>query len=245
MTDDNDSPPGAVLWEETIPGGGHWSGVVRRGVALRLTDLRGRANAAMLVFNHEERFERYNMPDTLKSQHTAFLTRGNVLHSDMGRAMASVIADTCGWHDTICGVMDDAALAGRYGARRYQEHRNGMTRSGREGFLKELARSGLGGRDLHANVNWFSKLVADGDGALHFDTGHRAPGQYVDLRFDMDALVVISTCPHPLDPATVWDPAPVGVAAWRCGLAGPDDACRLHRPENGRALTNTERYFAH
>lgn len=241
---ENETTPGEMLWEETIPGGCHWSGVVRRGVALRLVDIEGRANVSMLIFNHEDRFERYNMPDTLKAQHTACLKRGNVLYSDMGRAMASIVGDTCGWHDTVCGVMDDATLASRYGVRGYASHRNDMTRSGREGFLKELSRNGLGRRDLHANVNWFSRIVADEAGALRFDASHRAPGQYVDLRFDMHALVVVSTCPHPLDLSTQWSPSPVRMAAWRCGLAGADDFCRNFRPENGRAFTNTARYFA-
>ena len=244
MTTNADTPPGEVLWEETIPGGCHWSGVVRRGVALRLTDLEGGANGAMLLFNHEERVERYNMPDTLKAQHTACLARGNALFTDMGRVIASVLSDTCGWHDTVCGVMDDATLEVRWGRRRYQEHRNDMTRSGREGFLKELARHGLGRRDLHANVNWFSKARADDDGGLHFDTAHRAAGQRVDLRFDMHALVVLSTCPHPLDDAPHWSPRPLRITAWRCGNAGADDPCRVHRPENGRAFINTERYYA-
>ncbi|MBI1397912.1 MAG: DUF1989 domain-containing protein [Betaproteobacteria bacterium] len=238
MTADKD-----ILWEETVPGGCHWSGVIRRGTALTLTDVEGRANLAMLLFNHEERFERYNMPDTLKAQHTAFLTHGNVLYTDMGRALASVMADTCGWHDTVCGVMDDATLEMRFGRRAYQDYRNGMTRSGREGFLKELERNGLGRRDLHANVNWFSKIVTDAEGGLHFEASHREPGQRIDLRFDMHALVVLSACPHPLDPATQWEPAPVKLTAWRCGVAGRDDRCRNHRPENQRAFVNTERYF--
>jgi urea carboxylase-associated protein 2 len=244
MTTTSAAPPGEVLWEETIPGGCHWSGVVRRGVALRLTDLEGGANGAMLLYNHEERFERYNMPDTLKGQHIVSLRKGAVLVTDMGRVIASLIEDTCGWHDTVCGVMDDAALDQRYGARAYATHRNDMTRSGKEGFLKELTRLGLGRRDLHANVNWFSKVRTDEAGALHFDTAHRAPGQFVDLRFDMHALVVVSTCPHPLDSATAWAPKPMKLTAWRCGLAPADDLCRKFRPENGRAFTNTERYFA-
>lgn len=236
--------PGPVLWEETIPGGCHWSGVIRRGVALRLTDIEGGTNGAMLLFNHEERVERYNMPDTLKGQHTAFLTRGNVLYTDMGHAIASVVDDTCGWHDTICGVMDDATLAARYGARPYGQYRNAMTRSGKEGFLKELGRHGMNRRDLHANVNWFSKVVADAAGDLHFVAGHSSPGSHVDLRFDLHALVVISTCMHPLDPATQWNPKPLKLTAWRCGVAAADDPCRNHRPENQRAFLNNERYFA-
>ncbi len=235
---------GPLLWEELVPGACHWSGVVRRGVALRLTDLNGGANCAMLIFNHEERVERYNMPDTLKAQHTAFLSQGKVLMTDMGRVICSVIEDTCGWHDTICGVMDDKTLEGRFGEKRYQAHRNDMHRSGKEGLLKELGRVGLGKRDLHANANWFSKVSADETGELHFAPNHCAPGSYVDLRFDMNAFVAVSTCMHPLDPRPQWDPRPVEITAWRCGLAGADDPCRNARAENQRAFINTERYYA-
>ena len=99
------SSPEPVLWEETVPGGGHWSGVVRRGTALRLTDLEGGANVSTLFFNFEELERRYNMPDTLKAQHTAYLTRGHVCYSDMGRVLCSITADTVGWHDTVCGLL--------------------------------------------------------------------------------------------------------------------------------------------
>ena len=97
-TDDDDrfvaQPPGPVLWEDLIPAGCHWSGVIRRGVTLRLTDLEGGANCAALFYNFEEKTERYNMPDTLKAQHTAFLTAGHVCYSDMGRVLCSITADT-------------------------------------------------------------------------------------------------------------------------------------------------------
>ena len=53
--------PELVLWEELIPGGAHWSGVLRRGNSLRFTDLHGKANVSMLLFNQEEKTERYNI----------------------------------------------------------------------------------------------------------------------------------------------------------------------------------------
>ncbi len=81
----SDRSPGKLLWEEHLHSGAHWSGVARRGTRLRLTDLEGGANVAALLYNYEEKLERYNMADTLKAQHTAFLTRGNVCYSDMGR----------------------------------------------------------------------------------------------------------------------------------------------------------------
>ena len=235
--------PDLTLWEECVPGGAHWSGVLRRGNTLRLTDLHGAANVSMLLFNQEEKTERYNMPDTLKAQHTAFLTQGHVCYSDMGRVLCSVADDSCGWHDTVCGVLDASGLKGKYGEARYQAHRNGMYRNGLDGLLIELGKWGLGKRDVVANLNFFSKVMTDGTGALHFDTSHRESGQFVDLRFEMNVLVVFATAPHPFDPRPTYDPKAVQLTAWRSGTAGADDRCRLSCAENGRGFINTERYF--
>lgn len=236
-------PAGPVLWEETLPGGAHWSGVMRRGTALRFTDLEGGANVSALFWNFEEKSERYNMPDTLKAQHTAYLTRGHCGFSDMGRVLFSIVGDAAGWHDTVCGTIDDAAMAERFGVRRFQEHRNAMHRSGREGLLKEMGRWGLSKRDLHANVNFFSKVTADADGNLALQAP-AAPGAHVDLRFDMDVLVALSAAPHPFAGPGEYRPRPVRMTAWRAGIAGADDYCRNFRGENQRAFANTARYFA-
>jgi urea carboxylase-associated protein 2 len=235
--------PDRVLWEESLPGGCHWSGILRRGNTLRLTDLSGSANVAALFFNQEEKTERYNMPDTLKAQHTAFLTTGHVCYSDMGRVLCSIPEDTCGWHDTFSGVLDAEGVRKKYGEARYQEHRNGMFRSAQDGLLVELNKWGLGRRDVGANVNFFSKATADAEGKLQFDTRHRQPGQQVDLRFEMNVLVVLSAAPHPLDPAPLYAPGPVTLTAWRSGTAGASDVCRLSCPENDRGFINTERWF--
>jgi urea carboxylase-associated protein 2 len=232
-----------VLWEETMPGGTHWSGLVRRGNTLRFTDLEGKANLSALFFNQEEKTERYNMPDTLKAQHTAFLTRGHACYSDMGRVLCSIPEDSCGWHDTVCGVLDAATLQAKYGEANYQQHRNEMFRNGLDGFLVELNKWGLGRRDVGPSVNFFSKAAADLEGKLQFDTAHRKPAQYVDVRFEMNVLVVLSAAPHPLDPATAYAPGPVKLTAWRSGTAGANDVCRLSCTENDRGFINTERWF--
>jgi uncharacterized protein len=236
-------PPGPILWEETMPGGAHWSGLIRRGVTLRLTALGVGGNVSALLYNHEDRSERYNMPDTLKAQHTGYLTKGHVCYSDMGRVLCSITADTAGWNDTVCGASDDALIAAKYGVRRYQEHRNAMYRSAREGFIKELAKWGLGRRDMTASINFFSKVTADDEGKLNFQRNHAQPGDFVDLRFEMHALVVLSTSIHPLDTREAYDPQAVQLTAWRSGIAPVDDLCRNACAENQRGFVNTERYF--
>jgi uncharacterized protein YcgI (DUF1989 family) len=118
-----------------------------------------------------------------------------------------------------------------------------MHRSGQDGLVVELNKWGLGRRDLNANVNFFSKVVADASGKLGFVTEHRQPGQYVDLRFEMNVLVLLSAAPHPLDPNPSYAPGLVQLTAWRSGTAGATDPCRLSCPENGRGFINTERWF--
>ena len=232
-----------LLWEETLPGGHHWSGRLRRGTALRLTDVQGGANLSALFYNAEQPLERYNMPDTLKSQHTAFLTAGYVCQSDMGRVLCAITADTVGWHDTWCGVGDAALVRARYGEQRYQEQRNAMFRNGRDGMLIELAKWGLGVRDLVPNINFFSKVVPDEAGALRYVPAHSAAGGTVDLRFEMDTLVVLSAAPHPLDTRAVYAPSDVVLTAYRADAVAMDDPCRTQCAQNGRAFTNTERYL--
>lgn len=236
--------PALVMWEEVVPGGGHWSGVLRRGTALRLTDLEGGANVALVLYNQDEKLERYNLADTLKAQHTARLTRGHVCYSDMGRVLCSFVEDSVGWHDPIGGVSTAASIARKYGIARFQEHRNGMYRNGRDGLLVELAKYGLGKRDLAGNVNLFSKVVADEGGTLRYVPGNSRAGDFVDLRFEMNVLLALSSAPHPLDPSPTYAPKPVRLTAWRVGTPTPDDLCRNACPENQRGFRNTEILFA-
>ena len=238
-----DLAPASVLWSELFPGGGHWSYKVRRGTTLRFIDLEGGANVAVLLYRADERLERLNIPDTLKAQHTAHLTAGNVLYSDMGNVMASITADTVGWHDPLCGVSDADSLRARFGEKRYQEHRNAMYRNGKDSLLVEIGKWGLGLRDLIPNLNLFSRVAVDANGRFQFVPKNSRKNDYVELRFEMDTLVALSTAPHPLDPNPEYAPKKVGIVAWDSGTASADDRCRLSCPENQRGFYNTERIY--
>jgi uncharacterized protein len=233
-----------MQWEEEILGGSHWSGVLRRGSRLRLIARGDDANLAALFYNREQPLERYNMADTLKAQHTAHLTSGCVCYSDMGRILCSITADTCGWHDPLCGLTDDAGIAAKYGDTDFQQHRNARFISGRQAMLVELGKYGLGERDLVANINFFSKLLVDEQGGMRLAPGHSRAGQYVDLRFEMDTIVLLHAGPHPLAPAGRYAPAGVGLEMSPAPQVAADDICRVRCPENARGFINTERYSA-
>lgn len=156
------TPAPGVLFEDVVREGATWSHVLKRGTALRITDTLGGANVGALFYNAENPTERYNMPDTLKAQHTAHLTAGDVLFSDMGRILCSIVDDTVEWHDPLSGCSDADLVEKKYGEGRYQEQRNGFFRNAQEEFLIELAKYGLGARDMTAPLNFFSKVVEIG-----------------------------------------------------------------------------------
>jgi urea carboxylase-associated protein 2 len=231
------------LFDEMIQPGATWSHILKRGTSLRITDIEGGGNVGSVFYNADNPTERYNMPDTLKAQHTAHLTRGNVLYSDMGRILCSITADTAGWHDPLSGSGNEALVAAKYGEARYQAHRNACHKNAYDGFLIELAKYGLGPRDTAAPVNFFSKVVVDESGDMRFVCPHSRRGDYVELRAEMNVLVILNTCQHPMDPNRQYAPKPVHVAIRRVSAPGPADPCRLSRPENERGFVLTERYF--
>lgn len=226
-----------------LSGAGMWSRIIGRHKTLRLTDLEGGANVGMLLYHATERHERYNMPDTLKGQHIFYLRAPYCVHSDMGRLFASITEDTVGWHDTVCGASDARLVQAKYGEKTFQAARNDFHRNGRECFLIELAKWGLGERDLVPNLNWFSKVVSDDDGKLSFVSGHSKSGDHIDLRFDMDTLVVLNTCQHPLDPDPVYHPRRVKLEVFNTPPPALDDPSFTVRPENARAHRNTDDFY--
>jgi urea carboxylase-associated protein 2 len=231
------------LYEEILPPGGMWSMRLRRGHRLSLTTQAAGANVSALFYNAEMPLDRLNVPDTLKALHTAKIHRGHVLMTDMGRAVASLVEDSLGWHDPLGGLIDAALVEEKFGRRTYQEARNDFYRNGRDNFLVELSKYGLGEPDLVANVNFFSKVVADEEGRLSFIPGHAPAGTSLTLRADLDAIAILANVPHPMHPPGAYPAAPVQLTLHPGSPAGATDFCRQFRPECDRALQLSERYF--
>lgn len=216
--------------------------LIRRGVALSLTDVTGFGNVGMLLYNPENYLERINLPDTLKCQHTFKITTGHCIYSDMGRIFCSVIEDSCGWHDAASGTCNADLVRSKWGASSYQQARNDYLRNGRDSFLIELAKYGLGKRDLAGNMNWFSRVTVDGEGSLKLDRTPN-PGARVVLRFEMNTVVVLHTCPHPLDESESYPRGDIDYELYTVPPPAEDDLCRTSRPENERGFKNNELYL--
>lgn len=226
--------PALITWDEVIPGGAYWSRVIKRGTTLRIVAPEGSRGVAFLCYNADNAIERYNAADTAKIQFNAFLKKGMLLYSDMGRVLFSITEDTCGLHDTLGGCSNLAANA-KYG--------EGDYKNSRDNFLLALIKRNMGKKDIMPNLNLFTRIAVDPDGNLSWAEKTAQPGDFIDLRAEMNVLVVLSNCPHPLDPSPTYDAKPIRAIVWNAPVSTADDPIRTDRPTAVRGFQNTDAYL--
>ncbi|MFJ5613555.1 urea amidolyase associated protein UAAP1 [Streptomyces sp. NPDC093221] len=230
--------PEGLLWSETVAGGGYTHKVLARGSELRLADPTGDACAHVLLFVDGRPWERLNAADTVKVQWNAYLGAGRLLLSDQGRVLASLVSDTSGRHDTLCGTSSAARNTARYGDGSAQ----GRSPAGRELFLLAAAKNGLGARDLPPSLSFFQGLRVEPDGALEF-IGSAGPGTSVTLRAEQPLTVLLANVPHPLDPRPAYTCGPLEVRARPGAATAPGDPLWDATPEGRRAFLNTAEHL--
>jgi uncharacterized protein len=205
--------PGRVVDDRVLAPGAEWAGLVRAGQVLRIVDLEGRQAVDFLCYRADDPSERYNAADTMKVAGTIFLTTGHGLYSDLGRRLFTIVADTCGRHDTIGGCCSAESNRLRYGV--------DGTPNCRDNFLRALARFGLGKKDIVANVNFFMNVPVEADGAMAIADGYSKAGDHVDLRADTDVLVAVSNCPQVHNPCNGGRPTPIRLVTYEPPASGP------------------------
>ena len=232
-----------TLWTEILPGGHHWSGRIQKGAILQFKALGANANVSLFCVNAEDKLERYNMPDSLKGQHTAFLSTGHVLYSDLGRVMASIVKDEHGWNDALCAPSTKVQIEKQFGTKTFQDARNDMYRNGRDSLLLEMTKFGLSTQDLSATVNLFSKVAPNDAGELSYVASDHT-NEIIELRFEMDCLLFLSAAPHALDNSAEYQPADIQLSLFKANTLAETDICRDSCPQNQRAFQNNNRYYA-
>jgi urea carboxylase-associated protein 1 len=206
----SDLDPATAVFSHVHPAGEPWAHTLKRGQVLRIVDLEGNQAVDTIFYNANDTAESYSVTDTLQHQGSVYLGTRSVLYSNLGRPMMTVVADTCGRHDTLGG-----ACAAESNIVRYSPDKKFM-HSCRDNFLIALARAdnGMGKRDLAANINFFMNVPVTPDGGLSFEDGLSSPGKYVELRAEMDVLVLVSNCPQLNNPCNAYNPTPVRFVVW-------------------------------
>jgi hypothetical protein len=223
-----------IRHRESIPGGWYWTKLIRRGEALRIVNTSATPGVSLFAWNAQDTSERYNSADTVKIQWTSEIRKGRVLFSDMGRVLLSIIEDTCCAHDTIFGGSTPSSNARKYG--------DAGLRSTAENMLLAAGKHGLGARDLAPLITFFVP-VSIIDGAPTWRDSVLQSGDFVDLRTELDLIVAVSNCPHPLAPDAAFAPGDIECIVHRSAPAQSDDLCRTASPEAARGFENNATYL--
>jgi urea carboxylase-associated protein 1 len=199
-----------ACYDRVLPAGESWLHEVKRGQVFRILDLEGNQAVDTLFYNARDPEERYSAVDTIRAQDNLYLTAGTQLMSTEGNVLMTIVADTCGRHDTLGGACAAESNSVRYAIDKKYMH------SCRDSFLHALGHCGCGldKRDLTANVNFFMNVPVTPQGELTFADGISAPGKYVEMRAEMDVFVLISNCPQLNNPCNGYDPTPVQLLIW-------------------------------
>ena len=236
--------PENILLDEILPGGARWSKIIRRGDKIRITSNDGLASLSAMFYNADNTAERFNSADTVKIQHNAFFTKGKSLYSELGRILFSITDDTTdGLFDAIAGISNPRILKENFGDGVYGDFRNCYYKSDRENFLVELGKYGMGKRDMVPAINFFRKVdVVDGN-KLELSTKRAEHGSYIDLRAEMNVLLVLSNTPHVMEKGE-YNPSDVQLTLYKGSPVTEDDLCKNFSPQSQRAFINNARYFA-
>ena len=204
----------AAAYRSVVAAGDYWMHVVKRGETLRIVDLEGNQAADTLFFNADDPHERYSASDTIREQGNVFITAGTTILSDLCRPMLTVAADTVGRHDTLGGACATESNTVRYALEKKSMH------ACRDSYLLAVAENehfGLTKRDIGHNINFFMNVPVTSDGGLTFADGLSAPGKYVELKAEMNVIVLISNCPQLNNPCNAYNPTPIEVLIWTEG----------------------------
>lgn len=228
------APIAAPIHVETIPGGWYWSTALKAGDTIRIAQDHGPSAVSLIAWSSADTSERLNLPDTVKVQWTTAIARGRVLFTDMGRVLFSVTEAASTAHDALVGGSTAASNAARYA---------GDQRNTRDNFILVAGKLGLDRRDIPSALTLFAPMRVDADGNFVWRDELRVAGDYVELRAEMDLIIALSNCPHPLDPDPDYAPRPVTVTRFRAPVAA-DDLCRTATAEAVRGFENNAMQLA-
>jgi uncharacterized protein len=206
--------PEQAIFAEDVRAGDSFVYEIKRGQFVRIVDLEGNQAVDTLFYNSQDYSDRYSAQDTIRDQQNIYLTTGTKLISSARNVLLTIVADTCGRHDTLGGACSTESNMVRYAIEKRFMH------ACRQSFLKgaidwsDKTGREFGKRDLTANINFFMNVPVTPAGKLTFEDGVSDAGKYVELRAEMDTLIVISNCPQLNNPCNAYNPTPVRVLIW-------------------------------
>ena len=203
--------PQSAIFDQVLEAGLGFTHTLEPGQIFRIVDLEGNQAVDTLFYNAKDPSDRYSAADTIREQGNVYLSTGTRILSSEGNTLLTIVADTCGRHDTLGGACATESNTVRYSLEKRCMH------ACRDSWMLAVAEHpefGISKRDITHNINFFMNVPVTADGGLTFEDGISAPGKYVELKAKMDIVMLISNCPQLNNPCNGYNPTPIEVIVW-------------------------------
>ena len=161
---------------------------LKRGQVLRVIDPEGEQVSDVVAFAREDHSERLSSGRSFDYNNTIYLTTGHVLYSNRSNSMLSILEDRVGKHDFLLTPCSPETFELLY------ENHEGYHPSCLENLTTSLQRFGIVQDDIPTAFNAFMNVDILPTGELKIGPPLSKPGDFVDLRAEMDLIVGITAC---------------------------------------------------
>jgi uncharacterized protein YcgI (DUF1989 family) len=194
-----------TLLEKVIPAREYTSLILHRGEILRVIDLEGKQVADLVATNAADKSEKLSCVYSNLLNGTWKLTKGHILYSNRARPMISIKEDKVGLHYSGGGFCSEEINFLRFKVRNTRNCAENLTLAFRpHGILREDF-------DFDSCFNIFMNLTFQPDGSMKLQEPLSKPGDYIDLKSEMDCIIAISNCPQDRNPCNGFNPTPLQI----------------------------------
>lgn len=179
--------------QATIPARRGVAQRIARGRTIRVINTHGSQVVDTWAFMADDPREFMSMEHTRPTLEKIIPEVGDTLVTNRRRPILSIITDTTpGIHDTLVAACDRHRYE-MLGAEGYHDNCT-------DNLLSALDEFGIAAPEVPAPLNLFMNIpVVDGR-SIRFDAPMSSPGEYVELRAEMDLIIVFSACPQDMVP---------------------------------------------
>ncbi len=177
---------------------------VPAGGRFRVVDLEGGQVGDLFAFSAADVAEYASAEHTRVAVGRLFPRLGEAFVTNRRRPILLFEADTSpGIHDMLLAACDPTRYQGLGVA--------GWHASCQENLQQAMAALGHPRVEVPQPINLFMRIPIAPDGVLGFQPALTQPGDYVQLRAEMDCYVVLSACPQDIIPINAKGPGPLAL----------------------------------
>ena len=197
--------PGTIVREWAVPAKEYAAFLLNRGQVLRLVDLEGAQVPDAVWFNQHNLKEHLNLGNSqqIAQGRRLRLVKGDLIVSQVSNPMMTIIDYTNENNLSYSSMCSEETNKVRYGI--------GNTRNCRDNIAMALRPWGMDKFDVPDAFKPFMKVEIDAEGNQEIKAADSVPGDYYDMRAEMDLLVAFSNCPQELNVCNGWKATATGV----------------------------------